>query len=320
MNSVEDIRRMTVIGAGVMGHGIAEVYALSGYPVCIMDTKDEFLEKGMKYIEAELRTSVENELFTEEASQEALSRLSTTTSMKDAVSNCEFVTEAVTEDLKLKRQIFKEMEKYAPESAILASNTSGLMITKIAQGLRHPERVVGTHFSVPPHIVPGVELIRGKKTSDSTFNIAYELIKRVDKVPFVVRKEIDGFILNRMQMALGREAFFLVQKGIATPEDVDICLNSVLGFRWATVGPFRQIDSAGIDTAAKVWSYLLPSLATFKKVPKIIAQKAAKGDYGMKTGKGFYEYPDIIAAYRKRDDGFLKTLKLMRDLWKGRII
>jgi len=123
-----------------------------------------------------------------------------------------------------------------------------------------------------------------------------------------------------MQMALGREAFYLVEEGIATPEDVDICLNSVLGFRWATVGPFRQIDSAGIDTAAKVWSYLLPSLATFKIVPKIITKKAAKGEHGMKVGKGFYEYPDIIEGYRKRDDGFLKTLKLMKVLWKGRII
>jgi len=316
MNSVDDIKSVAVIGAGVMGHGIAEVYALNGYPVWMMDVNDELLRRGMGYINSELKTLIDNGFTTEEEADKALKRISTTTSLKEAVEGREFVTEAVTEDLKLKRRIFSEMESYVSEDAILASNTSGLMITKIARGLKRPDRVIGTHFSVPPHIVPGVEIIRGKKTSDLTFKIAYDLIKKVGKVPFVVKKEIDGFLLNRLQLALNREAFYLVEKGVATPEDVDICLNSVLGFRWATVGPFRQIDSAGIDTAARVWKYLLPTLANYKKTPKMIIDKVAKGEYGMKTGKGIYEYPNIEEAYRKRDDGFLKTLKVMKTIWK----
>ncbi|MEM2982154.1 MAG: 3-hydroxyacyl-CoA dehydrogenase family protein [Candidatus Bathyarchaeia archaeon] len=316
MNSVDDVKSVAVIGSGVMGHGIAEVYALNGYPVWMMDVNDELLRKGMSYIKSELRTLIDNGFTTEEEAEKAVNRISTTTSLREAVEGREFVTEAVTEDLKLKRRVFSEMENYVSEDAILASNTSGLMITNIARGLKRPERVIGTHFSVPPHIVPGVEIIRGKKTSDTTFKIAYDLIKKIGKVPFVVKKEIDGFLLNRLQLALNREAFYLVEKGVATPEDVDICLNSVLGFRWATVGPFRQIDSAGIDTAARVWKYLLPTLANYRRTPKIIIDKVARGEYGMKTGKGIFEYPNIEEAYRKRDDGFLKTLKVMKTIWK----
>ncbi|MEM2106441.1 MAG: 3-hydroxyacyl-CoA dehydrogenase family protein [Candidatus Bathyarchaeia archaeon] len=316
MNSVDDVKSVAVIGSGVMGHGIAEVYALNGYPVWMMDVNDELLRKGMNYIKSELRTLIDNGFTTEEEAEKAINRISTTTSLREAVEGREFVTEAVTEDLKLKRRVFSEMENYVSEDAILASNTSGLMITNIARGLKRPERVIGTHFSVPPHIVPGVEIIRGKKTSDTTFKIAYDLIKKIGKVPFVVKKEIDGFLLNRLQLALNREAFYLVEKGVATPEDVDICLNSVLGFRWATVGPFRQIDSAGIDTAARVWKYLLPTLANYRRTPKIIIDKVARGEYGMKTGKGIFEYPNIEEAYRKRDDGFLKTLKVMKTIWK----
>ncbi len=318
MNSVEEIHRMAVIGSGVMGHGITEVYALNGYPTTMMDVNNELLERGMRQIRAELRTLVNNEFVTENESEEALNRISSATSIKDAAEGCDFVTEAVTEDLKMKRKVFTQLEKYASDNAILATNTSGLMITKIAQGLKRPDRVIGTHFSVPPHIVPGVEIIRGRKTSDRTFRISYDLIKKIGKVPFVVKKEIDGFLLNRLQHALGREAFYLVEKGVATIEDVDICLNSVLGLRWATVGPFHQMDSAGIDTSCKVWKYILPSLSNSKRVPKAMTEKVAKGELGMKTRKGFYDYtkfkPEDVTI--DRDTGFLKTLKLMKTIWK----
>jgi len=318
MNSVEDIHRMAVIGSGVMGHGITEIYALNGYPITMMDVNDEFLQRGMRQIRAELRTLVNNEFITEQESEEALNRVSTTTSIEDAAQECDFVTEAVTENLKMKREVFAQLESHAPDDAILATNTSGLMITKIAQGLRRPDRVIGTHFSVPPHIVPGVEIIRGRKTSDQTFRISYDLMKKIGKVPFVVKKEIDGFLLNRLQLALGREAFYLVEKGVATIEDVDICLNSVLGLRWATVGPFRQMDSAGIDTACKVWKYILPSISNSRRIPKAMTEKVARGELGMKTRKGFYDYtkfkPEDVTI--ERDAGFLKTLKLMKTLWK----
>lgn len=318
MNSVEDIRKMAVIGSGVMGHGIAEVYALNGYPTSMMDVNDEFLDRGMRQIRAELKTLVANEFVTEKQSEEALNRISTTTSIKMAVEGCNFVTEAVTEELKLKRGIFAELEKHTTGDSILATNTSALMITKIAQGLRRPDRVIGTHFSVPPHIIPGVEIIRGKRTSDRTFKIAYELMKKIGKVPFVVKKEIDGFLLNRLQLALGREAFYLVEKGVATIEDVDICLNSVLGLRWATVGPFRQMDSAGIDTATRVWRYILPSISNSRRIPKAMLEKVAKGDVGMKARKGFHDYTKfgLEDVTIERDNGFVKTLKLVKTLWK----
>jgi 3-hydroxybutyryl-CoA dehydrogenase len=318
MNSVEEINRMAVIGSGVMGHGIAEVYALNGYPTTMMDVNNELLERGMRQIRAELRTLVNNEFVTENESEEALNRISSVTNIKDATEGCDFVTEAVTEDLKMKREVFTQLERYASDNSILATNTSGLMITKIAQGLKRPDRVIGTHFSVPPHIVPGVEIIRGRKTSDRTFRISYDLMKKIGKVPFVVKKEIDGFLLNRLQLALGREAFYLVEKGVATMEDVDICLNSVLGLRWATVGPFRQMDSAGIDTACKVWKYILRSISNSRRTPKAMTEKVAKGELGMKTRKGFYDYvefkPEDVTI--ERDIGFLKTLKLMKTIWK----
>jgi len=318
MNSVEEIHRMAVIGSGVMGHGITEGYALNGYPTTMMDVNNELVERGMRQIRAELRTLVDSEFVTENESEEALKRISYTTSIKDAAEGCDFVTEAVTEDLKMKREVFAQLEEYASANAILATNTSSLMISKIAQGLKVPDRVIGTHFSVPPHIIPGVEIIRGRKTSDRTFRIAYDLMKKIGKVPFVVKKEIDGFLLNRLQYALGREAVYLVEKGVATIEDVDVCLNSVLGLRWATVGPFRQLDSAGIDTHCRVWKYIVPSLSNAKRLPKLITEKVARGELGMKTRKGFYDYtkfkPEEVTV--ERDIGFLKTLKLMKTIWK----
>jgi 3-hydroxyacyl-CoA dehydrogenase len=319
MESIEDIGKMAVIGAGVMGHGIAEIYALNGYSVSLMDVDEEILEKNMALLKSELKTLVANEFTTREASESALKRVSTSTSLEEAVDGCNYVTEAVVEKLDVKRKVFKKLEAAVTEDAILASNTSGLMISKIAEGLKKPDRVVGTHFSVPPHIIPGVEIIRGNETSDLTFQIAYDLIKKIGKMPFVVKKEIDGFILNRLQSALVREAFYLVENGIAELEDVDICLNSVLGFRWATIGPFKQIDSAGVDSWYNVGSYLFPSLSDSKEVPKPITEKVERGELGMKKGKGFYDYSkfrieDVIA---ERDDGFLKTLKLMRKIWKN---
>ncbi|MEM2921589.1 MAG: 3-hydroxyacyl-CoA dehydrogenase family protein [Candidatus Bathyarchaeia archaeon] len=318
MKPVDDIEKIAVIGAGVMGHGIAEVYALNGYDVCLMDVTDSTLERAIRMIGAELKTMLRARLISKRKSQAALKRLSTTTSLQEAAECCDFVTEAVAEDLTLKKQTFANLERYAGDDVILASNTSGLMISTISEGLRRPERVIGTHFSVPPHIVPGVEIIRGRETSDRTFQIAYDLIKNIGKVPFVVKREIEGYILNRLQFALAREAFNLVEKGVATPEDVDICLNSVLGFRWATVGPFRQIDSAGIDTWAKVGGYLFASLSNSPEVPKAIIEKVAKGELGMKTRKGFYDYTQfgLEDVTRERDEGFIKTLKLMRTLWK----
>lgn len=318
MESIEDIGKMAVIGAGVMGHGIAEIYALNGYSVSLMDVDEEILEKNMALLKSELKTLVANEFTTREASESALKRISTSTSLEEAVDGCNYVTEAVVEKLDIKRKVFKKLETAVTEDTILASNTSGLMISKIAEGLKKPDRVVGTHFSVPPHIIPGVEIIRGNETSDLTFQIAYDLIKKIGKMPFVVKKEIDGFILNRLQSALVREAFYLVENGIAELKDVDICLNSVLGFRWATIGPFKQIDSAGVDSWYNVGSYLFPSLSNSKEVPKPITEKVEKGELGMKKGKGFYDYSkfrieDVIG---ERDDGFLKTLKLMRAIWK----
>ncbi len=319
MESIEDIGKMAVIGAGVMGHGIAEIYALNGYSVSLMDVDEEILEKNMALLKSELNTLVANEFTTREASESALKRISTSTSLEETVDGCNYVTEAVVEKLDIKRKVFKKLEAAVTEDTILASNTSGLMISKIAEGLKKPDRVIGTHFSVPPHIIPGVEIIRGNETSDLTFQIAYDLIKKIGKLPFVVKKEIDGFILNRLQSALAREAFYLVENGIAEIEDVDICLNSVLGFRWATIGPFKQIDSAGVDSWYNVGSYLFPSLSNSKEVPKPITEKFQKGELGMKKGKGFYDYSkfrieDVIA---ERDDGFLKTLKLMKTIWKN---
>ena len=318
MKSIEDIGKMAVIGAGIMGHGIAEIYALNGYTITLMDVKDEILKKGIVQIRSELKTLVANEFVTEKESIEALDRISSTTSLKDAVFECDFVTEAVIESLKLKKKIFADLEACTSEDAILASNTSGLMISKIAEGLKRPDRVIGTHFSVPPHIVPGVEIIKGKETSDSTFQITYELMKKIGKTPFVVKKDIDGFILNRLQLALAREAFNLVENDVATPEDIDVCLNSVLGFRWLTIGPFRQMDSAGVDSWANVGSYLFAELSNSKKVPQAITEKVAKGELGMKTGKGFYDYTRLKAedVTAERDDGFLKTLELIRSLLK----
>ncbi|MHA1594047.1 MAG: 3-hydroxyacyl-CoA dehydrogenase [Candidatus Baldrarchaeia archaeon] len=285
---VEDIKTIAVLGAGVMGHGIAQVCAMAGYEVYMRDIKQEFLDNAMQKIKWSLGKFVEKKKITEDAAKQTLDRLHTTIDLKEAVSNADFVIEAVPEKLDLKKQVFKEVDELSPSHAILATNTSSLPITEIAEATKRPNKVVGMHFFNPPQIMALVEVIRGEKTDDETVQVTVDLAKKLGKEPVICSKDVPGFIANRVMLSPLNFVAWLVSEGVYTKEEVDSAAYFKSGQR---MGIFGLLDFVGIDTAYYVLKFMEEREPPFKVAP-IIEERVKAGELGVKTGKGFYEYPD----------------------------
>lgn len=272
---------IAVIGAGEMGHGIAELAALRGYDVRMRDIKQEYVDRGMERIRWSLGKLVEREEVTQEKADEALGRIRATVDLPDAVKDADIVIEAVFEDLDLKKKVFAELDASAPPGAILASNTSGLSITAMGGATKRPEKVVGMHFFNPVVMMPLIEIVRGRETSDETVRAMEELTKALGKTPIVCRKDVPGFITSRTIANFMYEAAWIHdEEGVAT-EVIDSAMKFRVGF---PMGPFELADRVGID---------LLNLAAAKQgfeVPPSIARLAAEGKHGQKTGQGFYDY------------------------------
>jgi len=216
--------------------------------------------------------------------------------------------ECVPENLQIKQELFGALAGKAPESVVLASNSSGLPISRIAQGLPTRQRMAGLHFFMPAHIVPLVEVVLGPDTDRATADSLAAFMRRCGSVPILVRKDVPGFIANRLQHALGREAFALIQDGIATPEDIDAAVRFGFGFRYLAAGPILQRDHAGVDVHAAAAATIYPSLAANPVPPPVLADKPAQGRLGMKSGQGFYTWTQSgIQAERRRYDGVLRA-------------
>lgn len=315
---LEKIKRIAVIGAGIMGHGFATVFAQHGYGVFLNDTTEEILKKAMKSVETNLDTLIEGGFIRKGEKGKILSRINATTNLEEAARQADFVLEAISENLELKKDLFRQLDLSAPPHAILASNTSGLSITEIAAGTNRPEKTVIVHGINPPHIIPIVEIVRGEKTSDETAEIAYRLMKKTGKVPVRVLKEAPGFLYNRLHFALWREALFCIENGIASPEDIDLFMTAGYGFRGAHIGPMRVSDLGGLDTFSIVAANLFPHLSDAKVTPPILREMTAAGKLGAKTGAGFYRYPPHVLrkTIKERDRRLLVQLKLFRSLEK----
>ncbi len=258
--NVEDIQKVAVVGAGLMGHGIALEFALAGYEVHVHDVSQDNLDQARKTIGTTLQMLVGSGLATTEQSDAATSRLHTSTVLEEVAAEADVVIEAVFENLELKQELFGKLDRICPERTILASNSSSLMPSQLASATARPDKVLIAHYFNPPYLLPLVEIVPGAEASDETVEVIHDLLVKVGKKPVIIKKEALGFIGNRLQVALGREALSIVQKGIATPEDVDTVIKNGFGRRLSVAGLFEIFDIAGLDLGLAVASYIGPDL------------------------------------------------------------
>ena len=308
---VEDVKTVSIIGAGLMGHGIAQVFAQAGYNVLLRDIKQEFLSNAVSKMKENLQKLSAAGLVRKEEIDATISRVKTTLDMKEALTNSDFMIEAATENIDLKKQIFREASKFAPERAVLATNTSGLPILDVAGVTNRPGKVIGTHFWNPPYLLRAVEVVKAAGTTDETVKVTCDLLTKVGKKPVVVKKDIPGQIGIRILYAMLREAMSLVEKGVASPEDIDTVVKEALGTRLPVVGVLELADLSGVDLVLMVSKRLFKDLDNSPEPSKFLTDMVADGRTGIKSSKGFYSWtPQSVASIvKKRDEHLLRILK-----------
>lgn len=317
-SNFESIDTVLVVGAGIMGHGFAQFFAMNNIQVYLADQTVEFLERAKGWIEDNLRFMIELGELKAPEMVTTLSRIDFTTDLTGNLPKADYVLEAVSEDFELKRSVWKIIGQNAAPGAILASNTSSYDINELAKGVSNPERIIGTHWFHPPQITPCVEVIPSKHTAQSNIDLIMEFLTGLGKVPTVC-KSAPGFVANRIQMAMAAEAIALVEEGLATPAEVDSIVKSSFGFRLGAYGPFEIMDQAGADTYLGVYRYLEQKLGKVCfKPPKLLEKQVNSGKLGLKSSSGFYEYgPGAADTMRRdRDRKFYARLKLIRSEWE----
>jgi 3-hydroxybutyryl-CoA dehydrogenase len=283
------IRRVAVVGAGTMGHGIAQAAAMAGARVRLVDREAGLVAGALKRIQANLDAGVARGKVDPELRAATLERITSHTDMAAAAAEIDLAIEAIPERLDLKREVFRALEASAPAGAILASNTSSLSITEIQAGLARPERVVGLHFFNPVHIMTLVEVVRGAETSDAVVDAGVAFARAMGKEPIVVR-DSPGFASSRLGVALGLEAMRMLEEGVASAEDIDMAMT--LGYRHP-MGPLRLTDLVGLDVRLHIAEYLHAQLGGERfRPPGILREKVARGELGRKAGMGFFRWDE----------------------------
>jgi 3-hydroxybutyryl-CoA dehydrogenase len=278
---------VAVIGAGLMGHGIAQVFAGRGNEVFLYDVDAEILNTTKNRIEANLKFLAANGMGTAEQIAPTLELVRLARSLADAVSEARLVIEAVVEKLPVKQDLFEEMERSCPPATILATNTSVISITEIAAKCRGKERVIGTHFWNPPFLIPLVEVVPGRETAPETVERTFALLAGAGKHPVRVKKDVPGFVANRMQHALWREAISIVENGIADAATVDECVKYSFGLRLPVLGPLENADLVGTDLTLAIHNYVLKHIESSPLPSPYLQKLVDRGDLGFKSGKGF---------------------------------
>lgn len=305
------MKKIAIIGAGTMGHSIGLSAAWSGLSVKIFGVDARDLETAQKGFEAKLRLMSANGLISDEQVKEIAERVVFTNSLEEAVKEAEFIIEAVPENMELKHNIYRQLEGLAANDIIIASNSSGLMPTALAEGMKHPERFVLTHFWNPAHLVPLVEIVGGEKTDEKTLQQTKTLIEQMKKQAVLLNKELPGFIGNRLQFAMFREAQALLDAGVATKEDIDAAVTYGIGRRLPVTGPLQTADLGGLDIFYAISDYLFEDLSTDQKPGRTLSELAKSGKLGTKTGSGFYEWPEAQsrAVQAEREEALIHFLK-----------
>ena len=296
---LSDIKTVGVVGAGTMGFGIALNFALWGYPVTMSDLSDELLERSLRQVQSALELFVDESLISRQQADESLQRISLTTDLAVLAETSDFVTEAIVERAQDKQALFNQLDALCPPHTILASNTSGLVLSEFGAEVKRQEKLVLTHYFAPPHIVPGVEIAKGPRTTDETFNLTCELMTRLRKIPIRLRKELPGYLLNRIQRAMGREALKLWAEGMASAEDIELGIVSTFGFRMPHEGPFMHYDLAGI------WKWPTDVIRLDSIEDDKIRARMAQGT------PWFVEPDQFDEAVEKRDREYVRRLKAL---------
>lgn len=308
---------VVVIGAGMMGSGIAAMGALAGHKVTLVDTSLERAELGREKAIASIDLRRDNELATAEEAEKAKANLFCECDTPRAVENAFLVVEAIIEKLEAKQALFHQLDELLPPEVPICSNTSGLRITEIsALCEKYPQRTVTTHFWLPAHLVPLVEVVMGDKTDEAVAVRVRDELKKWKKSPVLVRKDLPGQLANRVFQAIIRESIDIVASGLASAEDVDTAIAAGMAMRFPVWGPLMHLDAIGTDLGLSVQETVLPSICAEKQAGDYIREMVARGDLGAKTGSGFYDWSQrsIDEAMAKRDAFIIETCKVLNKL------
>ncbi len=313
--SASKITDVAVVGFGTMGEGIAQNFAEAGFRARAIDRDRQVLDRGIEQMAANLRTAKTHGLLRDQP-EAVLSRVACFTwdDLEDAVADCQLVVETVPEVLSIKREVFSRLDTL-PGDILLATNTSSMTVSQITEGMATSDRVVGLHYFNPAHLIPAVEIHKAPGTAAWAIEAAQGVMTRAGKVPVLVRKEIPGFIINRLTGALEREIDHLLDEGVTTPDELDTAIKASIGLRLACIGPMEAEDFIGLDTAERVSNALFKVLSNATKASPGLAQKVQRGELGLKSGKGWYDYSNTSRReiLRVRNEKLIRQLHIYRD-------
>lgn len=309
------VNNIAVIGAGTMGHGIAQVFALAGSHVTLIDNNPEILGKAIARIQSNLETCIKFSSISKNDVAAVPERISLASDFGKDLSQADFIVEAVVENIEVKRKVLGQLEELVPEDTIITSTTSSYCVRDLVAEMRHPERFLVTHFWNPPYVIPVVEVMPGEQTAAEVVATTMSHLESVGKYPALVKKDIPGFVGNRLQHAMRREAIAIIDQGIASPEDVDLITRLSFGLRLPVVGPLETVDLGGLDLTQAIQTYLLPELDRSTEPNQIIQDKVKRRELGAKTGKGFFDWAPghREKVIKKRDETLLEMIEWLRE-------
>lgn len=308
--NITEVKKITVLGMGTMGPDIALAFSIAGYEVTGVDIEQPILARARQRITTNCRQIMEEDQL--EKTGDLQSRIHLTLDWDRAVADADYITEAVPENMEIKRRVLKRCEEVCRKEVVLASNTSTMSITELTSGMRYPRRCIGTHWIIPAHLSPSVEIVPGRRTSQGTTKFVFGLLRKVGKRPAVC-KDNPGFIHNSVQVAMIQGALALVERGVATPEDVDTMIENGFALRLPAAGPIRIVDLIGLDAFLGGLRYLYVTTGNpIYKPSKLLEDKVQKGDLGLKTKRGFYDYTEdeVSKLRREIDRTIIKTKSL----------
>ncbi len=317
---IDDVKKVAIFGAGTMGPGLAQVFATAGYDVTMYSRKAETLDKAMSVAKANLATFVESGLLSEDAVPGVLDRITITQSVEEAGKDADFVIESIAEKMDAKKALYEELDRICPERTILTSNTSYLNIYEVMPAGRLPQTVIA-HWFAPPHIVPLVEVVKGPETSQETVDFVVELLQKVERVPTVLERFVPGFCINRFLRIMGREIFFLLDNGYMTADQLDLAVKASIVPRAMVLGFVQRYDFTGIDLSygnLQNKDFIEPPI---DNNPRSLVELMERGELGVKSGKGFFDYSDrpLEQVLRERDAALIKVFEDVKDLIYKRV-